>query len=179
VSTVAEFKVHAEACGGAGLFRRCALSIRDGGGVFERLLDGRKFKRILEIGTYRGVTAAYMSQFCERITTIDLKNGRMERQADPFDRAGFWHQLGIRNIDLRLVASDAEKANVIAGLDFDFAFVDGDHDGRGPAIDFEMVRKCGAVLFHDYDGQNGVVDLVNSLPSNQVEVIDIFALWRG
>lgn len=179
MSSVAEFKIRAEACGGAGLFRRCALSIRDGGGVFERLLSGGSFRRILEIGTYRGVTAAYMSQFCERVTTIDLRHGRMERQSDPFDRTAFWRQLGISNIDLRLVASNAEKAQVIAALDFDFAFVDGDHDADGPATDFEMVRKCGAVLFHDYDGQNGVVDLVNSLPRNQVEIMDIFAFWRG
>jgi predicted O-methyltransferase YrrM len=179
VNTIAEFKARAEACGGTGLFRRCALSIRDGAGVFEKLLGDRRYRTVLEIGTYRGVTAAYMSQFCDRVITIDLKNGRMERQSDPFDRKGFWRQLGIGNIELHLVRSNAEKASIVAGLDFDFAFVDGDHTPPGPAEDFAMVRKCGAVLFHDYDGQNGVVDLVNSLPSHQVEVMDIFAFWRG
>ena len=42
-----------------------------------------------------------------------------------------------------------------------------------------MVKRCGTVLFHDFEGDNGVVDLISSLPKNEVEVIDMFALWRA
>jgi hypothetical protein len=79
------------------------------------------------------------------------------------------------------VKDDAEKAALVAGLDFDLAFVDGDHD-EGVAVDFDLVKRCGAVLFHDYavsrKGRNAVMNLVDSLPRHEVEVIDIFAFWR-
>lgn len=143
------------------------------------LLGGGQYKRVLEIGTYRGITAAFMAQFVEHVDTIDLRDGRLERQPDVPNRYDIWNALGIENIDLNLVASKAEKAAIIAALDFDFAFVDGDHQGAGPAEDFALVKHCGAVLLHDYSGSNGVTKLVNSLPHRQVEVMDIFAFWRG
>jgi hypothetical protein len=120
-----------------------------------------------------------MAQFCESIVTIDLKHGKMEQDNQRFDRVRFWEALGITNIDLRLVCCDLEKTELIDSLDFDFAFVDGDHEGTAPAKDFELVKRCGTVLFHDYDGDNGVTALINSLPREQVEIFDIFALWRA
>ncbi len=46
------------------------------------------------------------------------------------------------------------------------------------------MRKCGTVLFHDMDKRGRpeldyVYDFVRSLPPEQVEVIDIFALWTA
>jgi predicted O-methyltransferase YrrM len=179
VKTVAEFREALSPLGNHRLFRRSALSIRDGAGVFERLLGGGKYKRVLEVGTYRGITAAFMAQFCERVMTIDLIDGRLERQPDVPNRYDIWDALGIWNIDLHLVGSKGEKAALIGRLDFDFAFVDGDHEGNGPAEDFALVKRCGAVLFHDYGARNGVTALVNSLPRRQVMIMDIFAFWRG
>lgn len=176
----ADFKAHVSAAQpNMKIFRLSALGIRDGGGVFERVLGGRNYRTALEIGTYRGVTAAFMAQFCERVITIDLKRGLVEKNGGSFDRQAFWRSLGIDNIELRLVENDAEKAEIIASLDFDFAFVDGDHQGNAPAFDFELVRRCGTVLFHDCDRNNGVVALVKSLPKKQVTHMDIFALWQA
>lgn len=177
--SVAKFKKRVDPSIDARLFRRSALNIRDGAGVFDALLGGRKYKTILEIGTYRGLSAAYLSQFCDKVITIDLKHGRMERGNDAFDRQAFWAGLGITNIDLHLVDSNEDKARLIAGLDFDFAFIDGDHIAPGPAIDFDLVKRCGAVLFHDYDRGNDVQKFVDTLPREQIEIMDIFAFWRG
>ncbi len=177
---ITEFKARAEEAGGSRLFRWSALNIRDGAGVFERLLGGGKYKTVLEIGTYRGATAAYMSQFCEKVITIDLKHGLMERDLEPFDRRGLWESLGVTNIESHLVSSDGEKAELIHSLDFDFAFIDGDHAGNAPGRDFGMVKRCGAVLFHDYGADNnGVTPFVNSLPKSQVQIMDIFAFWTA
>lgn len=168
---------------GAHTLRKSALSIRDGAGVFEQVLGGGKYRTALEIGTYRGVAAAEMSRYVDRVITIDLKHGKLEKAGENFDRGAFWQSLGIDNIDLHLIEDDAEKARLIAGLDFDFAFVDGAHD-ETVANDFELVRRCGAVLFHDVDkrggvGQDHVYDFVMSLPKHQVTQIDIFALWQA
>ncbi len=45
-----------------------------------------------------------------------------------------------------------------------------------------MVKKCGRVLFHDYEpnykpGHGHVFRLVDGLPKEEVQINDIFALW--
>lgn len=179
LKAAADFKQLITKYAGREFSRKSILSIRDGAGVIDRVLGAGRYRRILEIGTYRGVSSAYMAQFCDSVVTIDLKHGKMEQDRQVFDRIRFWEALEIKNIDLRLVEDDADKAALINSLDFDFAFVDGDHEGAAPAKDFELVKKCGAVLFHDYDGSNGVTGLIDSLPKEQIEVMDIFALWRA
>ena len=161
--------------------KRSILSIREGGGVMEHFLSGKGVRTALEIGTYRGVGAAEISQFVDRVITVDLHQGRIEQLGEKWDRNAFWRSLGIENIELRLVRDDVEKAALIAGLDFDFAFVDGAHDQR-VRDDFELVKRCGRVLFHDVDSRgkpelDHVYNFVMSLPRAQLQFMDIFALW--
>ena len=168
---------------GAHYLRRSALSIRDGAGVFEKVLSGKGYRTALEIGTYRGVSAAEISRYVDRVVTIDLKHGRQEQLGERYDRQAFWRSLGIDNIELHLIADDAEKAELVSRLEFDFAFVDGAHD-ETVADDFALVKRCGNVLFHDYDSRGSkekdyVYDFVNTLPKHQVQVLDIFALWTA
>lgn len=175
----AAFKRRVRELCGPGLFSKSALNIRDGAGVLEQVLGSGRYRTVLEIGTYRGTTAAFMAQFCERVITIDLRHGALEQRHGAFDRQAFWRALGVRNIELILVDSNAEKAAAIAPLEFDLAFIDGDHVAPAPAHDFALVRRCGAVLLHDYEGSNGVTALVDSLPAGQVDVMDVFAFWRA
>ncbi len=166
---------------GPKVLRKSALNIRGGAGVFERLLAGKGYHTALEIGTYKGVAAAEMAQYVERVVTIDLQHGRLEAHREKWDRAAFWRSLGIDSIELRLVRDDAHKALVVAGERFDFAFIDGAHD-ETVRNDFALVKRCGHVLFHDYDPRgrpelDHVYSFVNTLPKEQVEVLDIFALW--
>jgi predicted O-methyltransferase YrrM len=168
---------------GQHVLKRSALSIRDGAGVFEKVLAGKGYRTALEIGTYRGVSAAEISRYVDRVVTIDLKHGRQEQLGESFDRKAFWRSLGLDNIELRLIADDAEKAEIVNALDFDFAFVDGAHD-ETVANDFALVKRCGNVLFHDYDSRGSkekdfVYDFVNTLPKEQIQVLDIFALWTA
>lgn len=171
---------------GGGALKRSALNIRGGAGVFEQVLVGRNVRCAVEIGTYKGCSAAEMSQYCERVVTFDLLQGRLEQLGEKFDREEMWRQLGISNIELRLVRDDADKKQQINALDFDFAFVDGAHDAT-VRNDFELVRRCGCVLFHDADDNrlrekkasapNHVFEFLSTLPKNEVQFIDIFALW--
>lgn len=163
--------------------RKSAMNIRGGAGVFEKVLSGRGIKTALEIGTYKGVSSAEIAQYCERVVTIDLKYGKLEQNQESFDRYAFWASLGIANIELHLIENDQEKKELVDSLDFDFAFIDGAHDWR-VSEDFQMVKRCGRVLFHDYDSRGRpeldyVYDFVNSLPKERVEVMDIFALWTA
>jgi predicted O-methyltransferase YrrM len=162
--------------------KRSALRLRDGDEILREFLEGKGYRTIVEIGTYRGATAALLAQYCERVVTIDLKHGRMEQLGESHSRYDFWRSLGCENIELHLIDGDREKADILRRLHFDFAFIDGAHDAS-VASDFELVKKCGRVLFHEYDNtrpdQNYSYDFVNqNLPPNQVTVKDIFALWE-
>jgi SAM-dependent methyltransferase len=134
-------------------------------------------RRVLEIGTLHGLSAALWAQFAEHVTTIDIHESAVARR--------IWDKLGVANkITYRVVKSNDEKRKTIAAEDFDFAFVDGDHSHTGAKIDFACVERCGAVLFHDYKPDNwrfrGLVKFIDSLrplpfafgpPSGR------FALW--
>lgn len=168
---------------GPSALKRSALNIRDGEGVFRQILGGGQYPVVLEIGTYKGAAAAAMAQFCERVITIDLKHGRLEQIGERWDRWAFWDRLGVANIELHLVNDDAEKAALVNSLSFDLAFVDGAHDAT-VRHDFDLVKRCGTVLFHDYDTRGAaekdhVYNFVNTLPRHQIKVFDIFALWSA
>jgi len=174
---------------GQGMLKRSALNIRGGAGVFERVLAGKGCRTALEIGTYRGVSAAEISQHVERVVTVDLRFGRMEQLGDKHDRHEFWRSLGIENVWLELVHDDTEKAALIERLEFDFAFIDGGHSRASVELDFNLVRRCGRVLFHDADDNrlrpgkehapNHVYEFLSTLPAEQLTFMDIFALWEG
>jgi predicted O-methyltransferase YrrM len=168
---------------GTDILHKSVISIRGGAGVLTELLQGGKYKTVLEIGTYRGVGAAEISQYVERVITIDLKHGKLERLGEKHDRAAFWKSLGIDNIEFIGIEDDAEKERVVNALDFDFALIDGAHDPT-VANDFELVKRCGNVLFHDFDRrgkreQDYVIDFIETLPKHQLTPMDIFAMWRN
>lgn len=154
--------------------------------IFEKLMAGKGYRTALEIGTYRGCTAAEMSQYCERVVTFDLLKGRLEQDEQGVNRMALWDSIGAKNIDLVLVNDDVEKKTLIDAMDFDFAFVDGAHEYDAVKYDFELVKKCGRVLFHDYyagepGGRNpdDVYRFVNTIPDGRLEVFGIFALWTA
>jgi predicted O-methyltransferase YrrM len=168
---------------GEGTLRLSALRIGDGAGVFEVAMAGRGYRTAIEIGTYRGCAAAAMAQHCERVITIDLRHGKVEMEGG-FNRAEFWASLGLHNVEFIQVTDDAEKARVIAPLDFDFAFIDGAHDSLSVCNDFALVKRCSRVLFHDYDtsgrpNKQHVRNLVRELPSHEIKIMGAFALWAA
>jgi predicted O-methyltransferase YrrM len=167
---------------GERMLAKSAIRLPGGADVFQSLMQGKGYRTVLEIGTYRGCSAALMSRYCDQVITIDLRHGQLERTGQSFDRRKFWASLGADNIDSRLVDGDDEKTEVIATLDFDFAFVDGAHDAESVRLDFDLVKRCGRVLFHDYadtgrPDKDHVFHFVNSLPRGRVEVFGVFALW--
>lgn len=165
---------------GIGSLNKSAIGLRDGYKILEHFIKQRPVKVALEIGTYKGMSAALLAKHCEKLYTIDLLQGRLERHNEIFKRDELWASLGLKNIELILVKNNEEKEEVIKQLEFEFAFVDGAHD-ETVAEDFRMVEKCGNVLFHDYSFREGklnhVYDFVNSLEGHLI-VKDIFAMWR-
>ena len=162
--------------------RKSAMNIRGGAGVFKKVMQGKGYRTAIEIGTYKGISAAEMSKYCDKVITFDLADGKLEKNGETFNRHELWKSLGIKNIEFIAVKDDAEKKRIIDGLEFDFAFIDGAHD-ETVANDFDLVKRCGNVLFHDADDNgpgksNCVFEFISTLPKDQVEFVDIFAMWH-
>jgi hypothetical protein len=82
------------------------------------------------------------------------------------------------------VADDREKQILVEALAFDLAFLDGDHDREAVELDFALTRKCGRVLFHDYEeipntACPGVRDAVDALREGTVLRDQPFAWWQA
>lgn len=131
----------------------------------------------LEIGTYNGISTILFSQFFERVVSITIETETpAERQIKHDIRA----HLGITNIRYLDAKDNEHKRQLIQSLKFDFAYIDGDHENDTNA-DWELVRHCGRVLFHEYwPLQPPVWDLVESLPRAQVThaYADCLAYWE-
>lgn len=111
--------------------------------VLER--RGRRWGTILEIGTAHGAGTAMLSYFADKVVTVDVK-----RWAE-LDKVMASAGTGVRGrIDFRIVADNAAKKALVDGLDFDLAFIDGDHHAAEFKIDFDLCKRCGLLLCHDY-----------------------------
>ena len=161
---------------------RSAISSEDQEALIRSIFRGKKIKTAVEIGTYNGTTTALLAHYAEKVITIDIKNY--------VDRFPFWADYGVyEKIDSYVVKDDEDKARLLAGMDFDFAYIDGDHSERGVRADFECVKKCGRVLFHDYYEQGtkfdfgaaarqGICTVVDELPDDELTIGRPFAYWE-
>lgn len=150
--------------------------------LFRSLLYGKKIKVAVEIGTYNGTTTALLAHYADKVITIDVRNY--------IDKYPFWFDYGVyQKIDSYLVVDDKDKADLLRRIDFDFAFIDGDHMEKSVRFDLECVKKCGRVLFHDYyetrergdiasASSRGVVRVVDELPGDEVRIGKPFAYWE-
>ncbi|HDZ13371.1 hypothetical protein LCGC14_0643790 [marine sediment metagenome] len=129
----------------------------------------------VEIGTKFGISSLLLAHYAYHLTTIDIIP-----RTEP---VRIWNCFGVSHkITYGVVKDDDEKKQYLKSLDFDFAFVDGDHSYKGVKFDFECVKKCGKVLFHDYDHnkpvKEGVVRFIDELPDKKVIKEPPFAYWR-
>jgi hypothetical protein len=129
-------------------------------------------QRCFEIGTWNGLTAIILSQFFEEVVTVDIAHNDERHEIISF--------LGITNIRCIDIVDNAEKKQFANALDFDFAYLDGDH-AHDTDADFAMTKRCGRVLFHEcWPFQRPVWDLVQSLPHQEVVYGGSgLALWRA
>ena len=171
---------------GAKALRKSAMNIRKGAGVIEWAMKGKGFRRAVEIGTYRGCATAEIAQYCDQVVTMDLVDGKLELIDNDYkwDRYAFWRSLNVNNVVFCSILNNEEKRVLLEETEFDFAFIDGDHTRAGIELDFELVKKCGHVLFHDADDNgpnkpNDVFEFISTLPKDQVVFKDIFALWTA
>lgn len=129
------------------IFKRFGIGVFRGSSVLEGFADFLETNNVrgdvcVEIGTCKGLTAIILSRFFNRVISIDIVQDEQRKEiAD---------HVGADNITFITVDDNAHKAAVINGLiEFDAAYVDGDH-ARDTESDFELVRRAGRVVFHEH-----------------------------
>lgn len=125
-----------------------------------------------EIGTWNGLTALILSRFFDQVVTVDIAHNPLKHDILKF--------AGVKNVTCIDIADNDEKAAVARDLDFDFAYLDGDH-ANDTETDWNLTKRCGAVLMHEaWPWQEPVFELVNRLPPTQVTLGGAgLALWRA
>lgn len=139
-----------------------------------RMFSQLRPHRAVEIGTLYGVTTALLAHYSHEVITIDIAY----QQQATYLQCYFGVNKKIKNI---IVRNNEDKAECISHLDFDFAFIDADHSYEGVKLDFECVKKCGRVLFHDYGIPNhpGITEFINDLTEGKKWVSTPFAYWEA
>jgi len=96
---------------------------------------------IVEIGTYFGISTAILASIC-KVYTFDVRY---------FPEVDYvWSALGVKeNIRSYIVENSDWTKIVLKDIPFDFAIIDSVHDEDNARKDFDIVKKCGRVLFHD------------------------------
>ncbi len=154
---------------GAEIFRRSSV-FHD----LEKFLREQniKGKCAFEIGTWNALTAIVLSRFFDRVVTVDIADQPLKQE--------ILKEAGVTNVECITIANNKAKKPILAELDFDFAYVDGDH-AHDTDADFELVKRCGLVMFHEFwPFQPPVWKLVNSLPQHEVTAGGTgLALWRA
>lgn len=125
----------------------------------------------MEIGTFNGLTASVLSRYFDHVVTIDVMPNPLKTR--------ILKHLGIKNVTCLDVKDNKEKASVIHDLEFDFAYLDGDH-AHDTDTDWALVKQCGRVLFHEvWPFQEPVFKLVHRLNMEQVRFNGCgLALWE-
>jgi len=100
-------------------------------------------KRALEIGTRFGISSAMLASLCDYVYTVDVR-------FSPGETDIVWGLFNVRHkIEYIVLPSRDEIRKAIANLTYDFVFIDGYHDYENVKADYEMVKTCKSILFHD------------------------------
>ena len=107
------------------------------------LLEGKRFKHIVEIGTMHGFSAALLAHYADKVTTIDTVDRPLA------DNVLIACKVKDR-VKRVVVKSNDDKERLLARSWFDMAFINGLHTRYGVIFDFAITRRCGCILFHNY-----------------------------
>lgn len=127
-----------------------------------RMMDERKPKTVLEIGTASGGTlflSALLADPEALIVSIDLQYGRYGG-GYPDWKVPLYKSFGTHGQRIELLQGDSHAAetyerlrDILGGRSIDYLFIDGDHTYEGVKQDFEMYGQLlsdeALVVFHD------------------------------
>jgi predicted O-methyltransferase YrrM len=122
-----------------------------------------KVKTIIEIGTYQGISTAYMVGFAKNVFTFDIINYKKKYE--------IWQDLGVtEKIHYQTIKNREDIKEVLGRIKFDTVFIDGKHTYDDVKKDYELIKpyKPKIVLFDDVAKRKkyGIRDFVKEINAN-------------
>ncbi len=132
-------------------------------------------KRVLEIGSYCGLSTVCIGREAESVTSVDYFDGR--GTPEPRDTRGdFDRNIARYGVSEKVTAIHPDDFSTLDGP-FDVAFIDGAHDYDSVAADISKVIHLltpdGVLIFHDYNstGDPGVTRAVDDWIADGAELL--------
>jgi len=145
--------------------------------IMEEAFEPGIMKHGVEIGTCCGISTVMLAGFCNHITTFDIRDTPV--------RFSIWEHFQVKDrITSVIVKNSQEVRAAVSALSFDFAYIDAAHLYENVVFDIETVKRCGRIVFHDYDlySVNHVMKAVHELLCNsrgRFLAIPPFAYWEA
>jgi len=129
-----------------------------------------KPKTIVEIGTNTGASAIVMG--------LALKENNIDGTIYTFDISEVYRKIALKQIMkmelegyIKSLLGNSDKVKEIS-LEYDFAFIDGDHTYEGVKKDFENLKDISDyILFHDTQNCDGVKRFINELRGEKLSLL--------
>jgi len=132
----------------------------------------------IEIGTFNGLGTVTLASVSKIVYTFDVAYRNAEFIWDLFD---------VRKKISSCVAPQWQIDFTIeelvyywkSKLNFNFAFIDGEHSQKAVEHDFELVKFCKRVLFHDIQGTGVGKFVKEELGLKAIDTRGIFGYWEA
>jgi SAM-dependent methyltransferase len=133
-------------------------------------------KRVLEIGSYYGLSTACLARTAYHVTAVDWWDGRGTMHQQQTDGEFIRNMTRLGLTDRVTMAFPTDDLATLGG--YDFAFIDGAHDRASVESDIANVLPLlapgGLIAFHDYRSVDpGVTEAVDSLIASGGELLSL------
>lgn len=147
--------------------------------AFWGLLDKTNFsaKTLVEIGTARGISTLLLAEVADRIVTFDVVEYEIKHK--------IWKHFGVaENINSRIVSPNFDSIDIqeaLRDIEYDAAFIDGNHGYLNVKKDIETVESCRQILFHDQElsGVRQAIEELEARRGGTVHISKRFAVWQA
>ena len=160
-------------------------------------------KNIVEIGTFRGIGTAILASLAEKVYTfdvlyqeatqyiwnlfdvkdkIDYRLVGVYRKDVPLIKVtrAIREELSIFLVINNMIDHEASRERIkieLEEIEFDIAFIDGNHKAKQVEDDFEIVKHCRRVIFHDIaENYINVIELMEKIGAKR---INEFGYWEA
>lgn len=133
-------------------------------------------KRVLEIGSYCGLSTVCMARTAKHVTAVDYFDGR-GTPSPKNTRPDFDHNMARYGVASKVATRSPDEE--LPAEAFDVAFIDGAHDRESVAADaarcIPSLKAGGLLAFHDYKQpcHPGIEEAVKELISEGGELISV------